>query len=120
MDAIEPVLRTWWGGKPGATQDINALRTLLDHPSQHLWITFEEPRLWWCTVQDSVSVSSNGETSKHGNFWLTCSRPWSNQSIDGGRRLVMAELPGFVTAVAGFRAAICEPNRTDQFACGPS
>ena len=29
MDAIEPVLKKWWNGRPGATQDINALRTLL-------------------------------------------------------------------------------------------
>ena len=110
MDAIEPVLKEWWSGRPGATQDINALRTLLDHPSQHLWITFEERRLWWCTVHDGVSVSSDGETNEHGNFWLTCSRSWSDRSVDGRRHLAMAELPGFVTAVAGFRATICEPT----------
>jgi hypothetical protein len=23
MDAIEPVLKKWWNGRPGATQDIN-------------------------------------------------------------------------------------------------
>jgi hypothetical protein len=114
MNAIKPILEKWWSGKSGATQDINALRTLLDHPSQDVWITFEERRLWWCTVHDGVSVSSDGETNEHGNFWLTCARPWSDRSIDGTRHLAIAELPGFVTAIAGFRSTVCEPKASKE------
>src|SRR5262249_8746985 len=29
IDAIEPMLKKWWNGRPDATQDITALRTLL-------------------------------------------------------------------------------------------
>jgi hypothetical protein len=34
---IEALIRKEFGAKRGATQDFNALRTLLDHPSQHVW-----------------------------------------------------------------------------------
>jgi hypothetical protein len=40
MALIESMIRTAFGSKRGATQDFNALQTLLDHPSQHVWITF--------------------------------------------------------------------------------
>ena len=96
---------------PGAaTADFNALNVVLDRPSQHIWITFEEGYLWWCTVRDGITV--NMDTSKEreeGSFWLTCDRPWNNRSV-GGRLLARASLPGKVATVAGFRAAICEPS----------
>ena len=38
---IERVIRKYWGVKQGATQDFNALRDLLDKPSQHIWITLK-------------------------------------------------------------------------------
>ncbi len=114
LDAIRPILAKWWDGKPGATQDFNALSTLLDHPSQHFWVTFEDRRLWWCTVLDNISVSSDGETNEHGNFWLRCATPWSDYSIDGSRHLAITELPGAVTAVAGFRATVCEPRASKE------
>ncbi len=47
---IEGLIRAEFGAKPGATQDSNALRTLLDRPSQHLWVTFRDGRLWWCDL----------------------------------------------------------------------
>lgn len=40
--AIEQMLKAQYGSRPGATQDYNALRDLLDTPSQHLWVTFED------------------------------------------------------------------------------
>ena len=39
---IGPLLEANWGGKQGGTQDFNALCTLLDSPSQHIWITFQD------------------------------------------------------------------------------
>lgn len=106
--AIQPLLAAQYGNKPGATQDFNMLRTLLDRPSQHLWVTFEEGSMWWCTAQDIVQTNNSGDESL-GNFWLTCDRPWSNRSL-GGRLLAMANLPGSVTTTAGFRATVCEPG----------
>ncbi len=114
LDAIKPVLKKWWDGRRGATQDFNALSALLDRPSQHLWVTFEDRRLWWCTVLDEISVSSEGETKEHGNFWLKCARPWSDRSFDGSRHLAISELPGVVTSVAGFRGTVCEPRASEE------
>jgi hypothetical protein len=108
FDAIRALLAAQYGDKRGATQDFNMLRTLLDRPSQHLWVTFEEGSMWWCTAHDIVQTNSSGDESL-GNLWLTCDRPWSNRSL-GGRLLAVANLPGSVTTTAGFRATVCEPG----------
>jgi hypothetical protein len=93
-----------------ATRDANALRALIDRPSQHVWITFEDGRMWWCTVRDQVETSAAGSTKDHGHFWLTCERGWSDHSVDGRRQLFMSELPGVVTTVSGFRGTVCKPE----------
>jgi hypothetical protein len=110
MSKIEKLIRANFGDKPGATQDLNALRTLLVSPSQHVWITFQDGCMWWCTVQDEIEVNPNHQTSDQGHFWLTTISPWSNRSIDGSRHLAISDLPGIVTAVAGYQATVCEPK----------
>ena len=110
MTAIEPLIRSEFGAKPGATTDLHALRTLLDHPSQHVWITFEDGGMWWCTVRDGIEANPDGDMSKRGHFWLTCASPWSNHSIDGKRHLSITELPGIITVTAGFKGTVCEPK----------
>jgi hypothetical protein len=96
---------------PGtATADFNALRSVFEKPSQHIWVTFEDSCLWWCTVRDGITVNVDRDKEKtEGSFWLTCDRPWSNRTV-GGRLLARSDLPGKVAAVAGFRATICEPK----------
>jgi hypothetical protein len=90
------------------------MRVVLETPSDHVWVTFEDGCLWWCTVRDGITVNEDIETEKtEGSFWLTCDRPWSNQSIDG-TLLVRRDLPGKVAAVAGFRATICEPKGSPE------
>lgn len=110
MVRIEPIIRARYGSKPGARQDFNALRTLLDQPSQHIWVTFEDGCMWWCTVKDGVETNPDGETDKRGHFWLNCAMPWSNQSVDHVRYLATSELPGNVAMVAGFRGTLCRPK----------
>jgi hypothetical protein len=110
MALIESMIRTAFGSKPGATQDFNALRTLLDHPSQHVWITFQDGCMWWCTVWDGIETNPDIESSERGHFWLTCELPWSNHSIDNVRHLVTTELPGIVTTTAGYQATVCAPK----------
>lgn len=105
---IEAAIRADYGAKRGATQDFNGLRSLLLRPSRHIWITFQEGYLWWCTVRDGVHVNPHGKSKVEGHFWLVCARPWSNRSL-GGRLLAMADLPGIVTRTAGYRATTCEP-----------
>lgn len=91
-----------------ATRDRNALRTLLNRPSQHLWVTFQDGFMWWCTVRDQAGVNPSGEGREEGHFWLNCARPWSNRSV-GGKLLATADLPGIATTTAGFRGTVCEP-----------
>lgn len=109
LSKIEQLLKSSYGSRPGATQDFNALCDLLDTPSKHLWITFQDGYMWWCTAIDGAIVNSNSESVSKGHFWLECSRPWSNKSIKG-RLLSESELPGSVTRTAGFKGTVCTPK----------
>lgn len=109
---IELLVRKEFTDPGAATRDFNALRSLLDAPSQHVWITFEDGCMWWCTVRDGAEINPNGEDQSHGNFWLVCDRPWSNRSL-GGRPLAITDLPGTVTATAGFRGTVSEPRASE-------
>ena len=109
LPAIETLLRKESGDKPGATQDFNQLHDLLNSPSQHVWVTFENGFMWWCTVRDDITITPDPEATTSGHFWLTCSRPWSNTSLTG-RLLATSELPGTVTTTAGFRDTVCTPK----------
>jgi hypothetical protein len=106
---IEKIIRGVFGPRPGATQDFNALKDLLDNPCQHLWITFEDGCMWWCTVRNEVTVNFNDEGTQKGHFWLMCDRQWSNTSL-GGRLLAISDLPGAVTTTGGFKGTVCTPK----------
>lgn len=108
IPAIRDLIQSQYGDRRGATQDFNMLHALLDAPSRHLWVTFEEGCLWWCTVRDEIAVNAGGDP-RLGHFWLACDRPWSNRSV-GGRHLAVANLPGVITTTAGFRGTVCEPR----------
>jgi hypothetical protein len=111
--AIEPLVVTASGHQGALTRDFGALRTLLDLPSQHLWITIEGGCVWWCTVSDQVTANPHGASETRGHFWLTCERPWSDHALDG-RYLALGDLPGAVGVVAGYRATVCEPKGAQQ------
>ena len=106
---IERLMKAQYGLKPGAKQDFNQLHDLLDTPSQHVWVTFEAGKMWWCTVLDGAIVNPDRKSADRGNFWLVCNHPWSNCSLNG-KPLAMADLPGTVTAVAGFKGTVCTPK----------
>jgi hypothetical protein len=109
---IEPFIRKEFSDQGAATRDFKALRCLLDAPSQHVWITVEDVYMWWCTVRDRAEINPNGQDQSHGNFWLVCDRPWSNRSL-AGRLLAITDLPGTVTAAAGFRGTVSEPQASE-------
>lgn len=111
---IRERIRDHFGTRPGAVQDFNALRDLLDSPSQHVWVTFEDGFLWWCVVGDGVTVNPDGGNPRHANFWLSCKAPWNNRSLQG-RLLAMADLPGTVTTTAGFKGTVCTPKDWPAF-----
>ena len=76
LPSIEEELRNYWvaQGKPknfGA--NFNQLKTLLDNPSQYIWITFAVGYMWWCTTKDDLTVNPEGESQAKGHFWLLAS-----------------------------------------------
>jgi hypothetical protein len=109
FNQIGQLINAQFGDKPGATQDFNALRDLLDSPSRHLWVTFEDGFMWWCTVRDGVTINPYRKSNAEPHFWLMCESPWSKHSLNG-RVLSMSDLPGTVTSTAGFRATVCKPR----------
>ena len=92
-----------------AKRDFNQLRCLLDRPSQHIWITFEDGYMWWCIVRDRVEINPHGMDRNKGHFWLVCDGSWSNCSIKG-KLLAIADLPGTVAVVAGFKGVVAMPK----------
>ncbi len=106
---VEALFKPDSAGRGAANRDLKALAALIERPSRFVWITFEERRMWWCTVTDEVEVVDGGSTKERGHFWLKCDRPWSDRTIDGERQLILSDLPGSVTTVAGYRATVCEP-----------
>jgi hypothetical protein len=97
-----------------STQDLNALLSLTDHPSRHVWVTFEEGYLWWCLVEDGVT-DLGPSTDAHGHFCISCQSQngWSNKSL-AGKEFKIADLPGPVISTAGFRATVCKPAAWEQ------
>jgi hypothetical protein len=96
------------------TQDLNALLTLVNHPSQHVWVTFEKGYLWWCLVGDGVTDLGRS-TNEHGHFFISCQPeyPWSNKSL-AGIEFKITDLPGPVSSTAGFKGTVCEPTASEQ------
>jgi len=111
--AIESVIAREVADPGAAKRDYEQVRLLLDQPSRHLWITFEDGFLWWCIVKDGAIPNPGGEGDQHGHFWLSCEHPWSNHSIDG-RLLAMVDLPGSITLTAGFRGTVCVPSAEQE------
>lgn len=109
IEAIASMLKKQYGTKPGATQDLNALRALLEQPSQHMWVTFEDGCLWWATARDGLTFRLDNETEVVGHFWLDLDRPWTNRSL-AGRHLALSDLPGTITTTTGFQGTLCKPG----------
>ena len=113
INAIENILLDHFSTQGAAKRDLKQLKDLLDTPSQHIWITFEDGYMWWCTVFDGPIMNEVGENEANGNFILNCNSQWSNYSLNGNL-LAIADLPGRVTSTSGFRGTVCEPKAADD------
>jgi len=114
---IESIIRHPPGRPPAnrgsASTDLSRLRETLVEPERHVWVTFEDNCMWWCTLRSGAVPNPSGEDSSTGHFWLNCDRPWSNESLQG-RRLSIGDLPGPVTRTSGYRATLCTPRASAQ------
>ncbi len=94
------------------TNDFNQLVAVMESPSKYVWITFEENRLWWCTVKDGAIPNPNPASESEGHFWLECDTPWRCTSLNEAP-LVQEELSGTIKKTAGFRGTVCTPGDQD-------
>jgi hypothetical protein len=89
-----------------ATNDLNALRSIVDSSLDDVWITFHQAKLWWtCLVTGVVEQDS---VSKFRQTAL----PWSDRAVSG-RLLVVNDLPGKIGQLQGFRGTTCRVQCTD-------
>ena len=107
---IKAILDDCYDTQTTATNQLGQLNKLLVHPSQHLWVTFEDGCMWWCTVGDAIEPNPQGESYQRGHFWLKCDRPWSNYSLDKLRLLNETDLPGKVTMVKRTQNTVAKPR----------
>lgn len=110
---IEATIRGYSKDQGAATRDVEQLFELLDSPSRHIWITFQDGCMWWCTLRNGPVLNSDGESDALGYFWLDCDLPWSNHTV-GGRLLSITELSGRITSTAGFRGTLCTPKASAE------
>ena len=113
FDEIETYINEKISDPGAAKRNFSQLKMLLDAPDRHVWITFEDGFMWWCTVQPKAITSPTERSATEGNFCLKCNRPWSNESL-GGRLLAIADLPGRVSRTAGFRGTACVPKSEQE------
>lgn len=109
LRAIEEIIRNCAKDEGAATRDLSQLADVIEEPGRHIWITFEDRCLWWCTLLKGPTINPEGESEALGHFWLACDQPWSNRSL-GGRSLSITDLSGRVTSTAGFRGTLCTPK----------
>jgi hypothetical protein len=98
------------------TRHTNEVWQLIDHPSQHIWITIAEGCLWWCTVHDEINGGRERASDTRGHFWLTCNLPWSDRSVDGRRQLKVDDPPLKSVAKVGSRGITVRklPNQEEM------
>jgi len=83
-----------------ATRDLNALRDIVQSTPDDIWVTFHEAKLWWTRL--AAGPVEGDEMSK---FRRTL-HPWKDKA-EGGRLLVVNELPGKIARLQGFRGTAC-------------
>ncbi len=109
LRGIEEIIRNHAKDEGAATRDLSQIADVIEEPGRHIWITFEDGCMWWCTLRNGPTINPEGESEALGHFWLACDQPWSNRSL-GGRTLSITDLSGRVTSTAGFRGTLCTPK----------
>ncbi len=107
-EVIERQLRVEHEGKRSsvATNDLNALRNIVDSSLDDVWITFHQAKLWWTRLVTGVV-----EQDRVSRFRQTA-LPWSDRAVNG-RLLVVNDLPGKIVQLQGFRGTTCRVQYTD-------
>lgn len=99
--AIEQQLRASQPHKGTATRDVNALREIVASTADDIWITFHASRLWWCRLDEGpVEEDSISKFRRTAGGW--------RDSDVNGRKLLIADIPGDISQLQGFRGTVCK------------
>jgi hypothetical protein len=99
-DAIEHKLRAKLSHQGTATRDYNALKEIVASNEEDVWITFHKSRLWWCRLSEGPL-----EEDSVSKFRRVRGR-WSDRDING-RLLLIADIPGRLSKMQGFKGTVC-------------
>jgi hypothetical protein len=104
--AIEEQLRASQPNKGTATRDVNALKDIVASTADDIWITFHASRLWWCSLAEKpVEEDAVSKFRRTAGGWKDCDSK--------GRRLLIAEIPGDISQLQGFRGTVCRVKARD-------
>ena len=90
-----------------ATRDVNMLRYFVESTPDDVWITFHNQRLHWCRLEQS-SVQED-DISR----FRTVIGGWSHFNLTG-QELFENQIPGNISKIQAFRAAICRVKEVEQ------
>ncbi len=96
---IAEQLRTAQVHSAVATRDENALRQIVESDLSDVWITFSAACLWWCRLSGPMEEDGKSKFRRTVNGWTDRDAQ--------GRRLTIADIPGKVSKVQGFRGTVC-------------
>jgi hypothetical protein len=106
-EVIEHKLRAELSHKGTATRDVNALREIVLSSEADVWITFHGSRLWWCRLAEGPV-----EEDQISKFRRLRGK-WSDRDIHG-RVLLIADIPGTLSQLQGFRGTVCAVKAADR------
>lgn len=108
-DSIAEIYKKTGSNQQTATSYANQILKFYKDDPETLWVTFLDGYLWWCKLSGAVEyLGSDPAQHPYGARRRHCNPdyPWSNEDING-EPLVMNNLRGGLTAVAGFQGTIC-------------
>lgn len=104
-DSIGKQLRG--GSKPHtATNDLRRLKDIVESTPEDIWVTFHQNKLWWTRLSKDP-VHEDGISK-----YRVTARPWSDKT-EGGKLLVVNDLPGKLAQLQGFRGTACRVSEVD-------
>ncbi|MBX3482409.1 restriction endonuclease [Phenylobacterium sp.] len=80
--------------------DLREIRDFYKQPTDCLWITFGQGRLWWAFAEAEVTMRADGVRVRK------TLKPWSCQDR-AGRELLISDLSTSLTQTASYRRTIC-------------
>jgi hypothetical protein len=105
--SIEARIRADMKDRGAATRDLNALQNIVCSDGTDVWITFNGRKLWWCQLS-GMPVEADGRKK-----FRRTANGWHDTDVQG-HVLYTADIPGCISQVQGFRAAVCSVKALER------